>query len=49
MKNTHNFKFVVFEFFFNSKYNFQIFKISKSFVRCEWAIMCMTYEQSFSL
>jgi hypothetical protein len=46
MKNTHNFKFVVFEIL---EIHNIIFKMSKSFVRCEWAIMCITYEQSLSL
>jgi len=49
MKNAHNFKIVVIENFKNSKYNFRMFKFQKSFVRCKWVIMCMTFEQSRGL
>jgi len=49
MKSTHNLKIVVLEIFRNSKYDFKIFKFEKSFVRCKWVIMCITYEQSFGL
>jgi len=49
MKNAHNFKIVVLEIFKNSKYNFRMFKFQKSFVRCKWVIMCMTFEQSRGL
>jgi len=49
MKNIHNIKIVVLEVFRNSKYNFQIFKFQKSFAKCKWVIMCITYEKIFGL
>jgi hypothetical protein len=49
MKNTHILKIVVLEIFRNSKYNFKNFKFQKSFARCKWVIMCITYAQSFRL
>jgi hypothetical protein len=49
MKNIHNFKIVILEKKFNSKYNFKMFKFQESFVKCKWVIMCMTFEQSCGL
>jgi len=49
MKNTPNLNFVILEKFKNSKYHFKIFELRKSFGKCLWVIMCMTYEQSFGL
>jgi hypothetical protein len=47
MKKNHNLKInVVLEMFKNKKYNFRMFKLQKSFARCKWCIMCMTYEQN---
>jgi hypothetical protein len=41
MKNNHNLKILVFEILKISKYNFENFKLPKSFARCKWVIMCM--------
>ncbi len=49
MKSTHNSKKLKFEIFKNSKYNFRMFKFQKSFVKCKWFIMCVTYEQNCGL
>ncbi len=50
MKSIHNLKInMVLEILKNSKYNLKIFKLQKSFVRCKWVIMCMTYEQNCGL
>jgi len=49
MKNTYNFKIVVFKNFKNSTYNFRNFRFQYSFSKCKWGIMCMTYEKYFGL
>ncbi len=48
-EKNHNLKIMVLEIFRNSKYNFRISKFQKSFAKCKWVIMYITYEQSFGL
>jgi len=49
MENINNLKIMELEFFFNSKYNFKIFKFIISFARCKSVIIYMKYEKHCDL
>jgi hypothetical protein len=44
-KNTHNLKFMKFEFDQNSMYVFIISKVQKYFTTCKWCVIHMTYKR----
>jgi len=49
MKNIHNLTIMILEIFWNSKYDFKMFKLQEPFVKCKWVIMCVAFEQNCDL